>query len=110
MMIKFDDAPENVRNLAYAIGESIGPDGIPAISPKAALIFGKQVGLDANAYIGAVRWLAAQYAARAVSRTIADSQMFRSAANHFEAFAVALEKASRENAETASCVDGASWG
>jgi hypothetical protein len=103
-LISFDDAPENVRKLASAIMESLGPTGIPEISPKAALIFGKNVGLDSISYVAAIRWLAKYYKSRVGEGSIVNSRMAKSLAKHFEAFAVALEEeASRANAE-ALCV------
>jgi len=91
MVIKFDDAPENVRKLAAAIEEATGPSGIPTLEPKAFLAFGERAGLDADSLAAAFRWLAKHYKAHG-------NPLLRRAAKHFEVFAVALQEAKRVGA------------
>ena len=91
MIIKFDDAPENVRKLAFAFMEASGPVRMLELSPEHFLIFGKNVGLDAKAHVAAIRWLAKHYAAQKQG-SIVNNEMARMTAKRFEEYAAKLEQ------------------
>jgi hypothetical protein len=95
-VIHFESAPEHVKKLAFSIMETLCPS-IADLSPKAALICGKGVGLRAATYIDAVRWVVEYFESRVDIGPIENRESARSVAKRFEDFAAALEAEVRAN-------------
>ena len=65
MILSFDDAPEDVKRLAFALMESVG-SSVSDIAPGDAFICGAHVGLGRRGarYIDAVKWIVRYYESR----------------------------------------------
>jgi hypothetical protein len=96
MLIVFEDAPENVKKLAFSVMESFA-SSISDISSKAALICGKRVGLNGAKYIDAVQWVIEYFESRTDIGPSDNRERARSVAKCFEKFAAALEDEVRAN-------------